>query len=96
VTSLPGWNGNQLGDLVAEVVAEIQHAAGVAHHRARSHGAEGGDLRHRVLAVLLAHVVDHAVAAVLAEIDVEVGHRHALGIEEALEQQVVLERVEVG
>ena len=69
---------HQLRDLVAEVVAEVEHAAGVAQHRARRHGAEGGDLRHRILAVLLAHVVDHAVAAVLAEVDVEVGHRHAL------------------
>jgi hypothetical protein len=36
------------------------------------------------------------VAAVHAEVDVEVGHRHAFGIEEALEQQVVRQRVEVG
>ena len=47
-------------------------------------------------AVLLLDVVDDAVAAVLAEVDVEVGHRHALGIEEALEQQLVAQRVEVG
>jgi hypothetical protein len=35
----------------------------------------------------LLHVADHLVAPVLAEVDVEVGHRHAFGIEEALEQQ---------
>ena len=87
---------DQLRHLVAEVVAEIEHAAAVAHHGARRHGAEGGDLRHAVLAVLAPHVVDHPVAPVLAEVDVEVGHRHALRVEEALEQQVVLERVEVG
>ena len=39
--------------------------------------------------IFLLDVVDHAVAAVLAEVDVEVGHRHALRVEEALEQQVV-------
>ncbi len=33
---------------------------------------------------------------VLAEVDVEVGHRHALGIEEALEQQRVAQRIEAG
>src|SRR2546429_8631829 len=37
-----------------------------------------------------------SVAAVHAEVDVEIGHRDALGIQEALEQQVVLERIEVG
>ena len=47
-------------------------------------------------AVLLLHVLDHPVAAVLAEVDVEVGHRYPLRIEEALEQQVVAQRIEVG
>jgi hypothetical protein len=39
---------DQLRHLVAEVVAEVEHAPAVAHHRARRHGAEGGDLRHVV------------------------------------------------
>ena len=78
----PGLHRDQL---VAEVVAEIEHAAAVAHHRACRHGAEGDDLRHAVRAVLAAHVVDDLVAAVLAEIDVEVRHRHALRVQETLE-----------
>ena len=41
-------------------------------------------------------VVDHLVAAIHAEVDVEVGHRHAFGIEEALEQQLEAQRVEIG
>ena len=44
----------------------------------------------------LAHIVDDAVAAFLAEVDVEIRHRHALGIEEALEQQVEADRIEIG
>ena len=47
-------------------------------------------------AVALLHVADHLVAPVLAEVDVEVGHRHAFGIEEALEQQAEADRIEVG
>ena len=47
-------------------------------------------------AVALLHVADHLVAPVLAEVDVEVGHRHALGIEEALEQQAEADRIEIG
>ena len=42
------------------------------------------------------HVVDDLVAAVHAEVDVEVGHRHALGIQEALEEQVVRDGIEIG
>jgi hypothetical protein len=58
--------------------------------------AEGDDGGDPVVAVLVAHVADHAVALVLAEVDVEVGHRHALGIEEALEQQAPAQRIEIG
>ncbi len=49
-----------------------------------------------VRTIALAHIGDHLVAAVLAEIDVEIGHRHALGIEEALEQQAEADRIEIG
>ena len=92
----PGLERDELGDLVAEVVTQVEHAPDVAYHRFRGHGAEGDDLRHTVGAVFMPHVFDHAVAAVLAEIDIEVGHRHALGIEKALEQQVVAQRIEIG
>ena len=47
-------------------------------------------------AVFLLDVADHLLAPVLAEIDIEVRHRHAVGIEEALEQQREAQRVEVG
>jgi hypothetical protein len=88
--------GDQLADAVAEGVAHVQHAPDVADRRARRHGAEGGDLAHRVLAVLALDVVDDAVAVGLAEVDVEVGHRHPLGVQEAFEQQLILQGIEVG
>ena len=50
----------------------------------------------RSRAVLLAHVVDDALAAVDGEVDVDVGHRLAARVEEALEEQVVADRVDVG
>ena len=88
--------GDQLADAVAEGVAHVQHTPDVADRRARRHGAEGGDLAHRVLAVLALDVVDHAVAVGLAKVDVEVGHRHSLGVQEAFEQQLILQGIEVG
>ena len=88
--------GNELGDLVDVAVAHAEHATHVAHHGLRRHGAVGDDLRHAFAAILLRHVFDDAVAPVHAEVDVEVRHRHAFRVEEALEQQVVLERIEVG
>ena len=41
-------------------------------------------------------VLDDLVAPVHAEVDVEVRHADALGVQEALEQQLVLDRIDVG
>ena len=87
---------HQFGQLVDLAVGHLQHAADVAQHAARLQRAEGDDLRHLIAAVALLHVVDHLAAAVLAEVDVEVGHRHAFRIEEALEQQAEADRIEIG
>src|SRR5574337_538699 len=78
--------GNELGDLVHVAVVVPQHAADVAHHRARRHAAEGDDLRHMTVAVAPGHVVNHAIAALHAEVHVEVRHRDALGIEKTFKQ----------
>ncbi|MNM42531.1 hypothetical protein D3C81_533730 [compost metagenome] len=87
---------DQLGDTVDQAIGEAEHAAGVAHHRLGRHGAVGDDLADPLAAILARDVVDDFVAAVHAEVDVEVGHRHAFGVEEALEQQVVRQRVQIG
>ena len=86
---------DQLRQPVADAVVVAEHARGVARRGAREHLAEGDDLRHAVGAVLLGHVADHALAAAHGEVDVDVRHRHALGVQEALEQQVVAQRVDV-
>ena len=93
---LGGIVGHQLADPVDLTVGHAQHAADVAQHGAGLQLAEGDDRRHAVVAVFIAHVADHPVALVLAEVDIEVRHRHAFGIEEALEQQAPAQRVEVG
>ena len=91
-----GLERDQLRELVAEAVREVEHAAYVPHHRLRRHGAEGGDLRDAVGAVPALYVIDHPIAPVLTEIDVEVRHGDAFRVEEALEQQVVAQRIEIG
>ena len=88
--------GNLLGDLVDVGERHLEHAADVADHRLRLHRAEGDDLRDVLAAVLARDVVDHLAAAALAEVDVDIGQRHALGVEEALEDQVEVERIDVG
>ena len=58
--------------------------------------AVGDDLRDPVVAVLVGDVADHLAAAPVVEVDVDVGHGHALRVQEPLEDQPVLDRVELG
>ena len=88
--------GHRLGDPVAHREGVAEDPRGVLHGGLGLDGAEGGDLGDLVLAVLLGDVADHVGAAAVVEVDVDVGHRDAVGVEEPLEQQVVRDRVEVG
>ena len=88
--------GDQLRDPVDDAVGDVEHAPRVAHGGARGHRPEGDDLGDAVAAVLLGDVVDHPLAAVDREVDVDVRHRLAARVQEALEEQVVADRVDVG
>src|SRR6478752_899205 len=73
-----------------------EYTGGVADRGPGLDGRVGDDLRHVVPAVLLRRVADHLVPVAGVEVHVDVGHRDARRVEEALEQQVVLDRIEVG
>ena len=69
------------------------HAADIAHHGFGRHGAVSDDLRDTLGAVFGGDVLNDPVAPRHAEVDVEVGHRDALRIQKALEQQVIAQRI---
>ena len=81
--------GDGLGDAVDLAVAVAHDTTDVSHGGARQHRAEGDDLGDVVLPVLAGHVVDDLVTTGVLEVDVDVRHRHAVGVEEALEGQLV-------
>ena len=89
--------GDQLGEAVAGAVVIAEHTRRVAGGGAREHLAERDDLGDRLASVLLGHVAHHTLATAHREIDVNVRHRELPpGVQEALEQQVVTQRVHVG
>ena len=92
----PGPFRDQLRDLVDDAVGDLEHAAGVADGGAGGHRPEGDDLGDAIAAVLLGDVVDHPLAALDREVDVHVGHVLAGRVEEALEEEPVAHRVDVG
>ena len=87
---------DQLRDSVDFADLHVEHAADVLDRRARAERAERDDLRDLLAAVLLGDVLNDLAAAMRAEVDVDIGHADALRIEEALEQQAVLQRIDVG
>ena len=87
---------HRLRDLVANGVGVAEHTGRVAHGGSGLDLAEGHDLGDTVTAVHVSGVADHVVAVAGVEVHVDVGHRHARRVEKALEEEVVLDRVEIG
>ena len=88
--------GDQLAQPVDLAIAHLQDAPGIAQHRAGLQLAEGDDLGDVIVAVLGLDIADHFAAPGFAEVDVEVRHRNAFGVEEAFEQQAQPQRIEIG
>ena len=89
------WAGNELRDAIHFAVGQIHGAAHVLDRRLGRHGSERDDLRDVRAAVFSRDVFDHFAAPPHAEVDIDIGHRHAFRIQEALEQQIVLQRIDV-
>ena len=96
VLGLPFGQVNRVAELIPNNPAHPVNLQQAIAGEPRLQRTEGDDLRHLIPAVALLHIVDHLAAPVLAEVDVEVRHRHAVGIEEALEEEIEAERVKVG
>ena len=85
-----------LGDALAHRERVAQDARRVLDRLLGLDRAVGDDLGDPVVAVLVGDVRHDLTPAAFVEVDVDVGHRDPLGVEEPLEQQPVLERIELG
>ena len=71
-----------------DVVGQAEGLADLADRAAAAIGDDGGGDAGVVAAVFLVDVLDHLLAPLVLEIDVDVGRLVALGGDEALEQQI--------
>ena len=78
------------------VLAQAQRLADLAHRRAAAIGDHRRGNAGAVAAVAPIDVLDHLLAPLMLEIDVDVGRLLSLRRDEALEQEVDLGRVDIG
>ena len=83
-------------DLIDLAEREPERFADVADRRARAVGDHLGRHRRVLAPVALVHVLDHLLAVLVREVDVDVGDLAALFAQEPLEQKPALDRVDRG
>ena len=88
--------GDQPGDAIDFRQRDIHCPADVADGGARTQRSKGYDLGHIALAVFFDNIVDELVALVVRVVQVNVRHAHATRVQEALEEQVIGQWVQVG
>ena len=88
--------GHHFAQAIHLTVRHLQNTPAIAQNRTCLHLSEGDDLRDMIVAIFLLHISDHFAAPRLTEVDIEVRHRNAFGIEETLEQQTQLDWIEIG
>ena len=88
--------GNCLSEPVTNVIREPENPRGVLQCLLRLDDVVRCDLGDVIRTVLFRHIAFDVISPLRRKVDVEVWHRLALWVEEALEQQTVFQRLEVG
>ncbi len=73
----------------------VQRPPDILYRRPGRHSPESHDLANGIAPVELGHVFDHLCPAPDTKIDVDIRHRDAFGIQEPLEQEIMLYRVDI-
>ena len=87
------FGGHQVRQALALGGRQAHHARHILHRGLRLQATERDDLRH--VPVLLSHVIQHATAAILTDVHVDIGVFASIGVGEALEQQTEALRTRV-
>src|SRR3954468_10736340 len=90
------WPPAALGQPGGDVLGEAHGLADLADGAAGAIADDSGADRRPLAAVAVIEVLDHLLAALVLEVDIDVGRLAPAGRDEALEQQVVLGRIDRG
>ena len=84
-----------LGNAIDESIGLPKHPSRVADNSLCRHRAEGNDLGDSIATVALGDVFDDTIPAFHTKVDIEIGHRHTLGVQKSLKQQNMFQRIQV-
>ncbi len=99
VTQRDGPGGDVRDDLGHPVhfgEGDVHDTAHIAQGGARSQRTEGDDLGYFILPVFIDGVIEHISPAVVGEVEVDIGHGNATGVQETFEEQFLLKGVHHG
>ena len=86
----------ELCDPVNILIRYSKDSSDIADGAARGHGTEGNDLSYMVAAVFILNILNDLGPAFVAEVNIEIGHADALGVEKTLKNEVVFYRIYIG
>ena len=78
------------------LIAETHNTSHIADTAAGCHGTKSDDLRHTVCAIFFNNIIDNFLAALVAEVNIEVRHGDTFRVQEALEKQIIFHRINTG
>ena len=84
---------NEFAESVTLRERQLLHSCHILQRHLGSHRTIGDDVRHLLLSILLGHPIEHSATTFVVEVDIDIGQRDTVRVEESLEQQVVLDRV---
>ena len=88
--------GNGLAQCIDRVQRHLLYACHILDAVLGSHRGIGDDVGTVLVAVFVFHPFQHPSASVVVEVGIDIRQRNTVGIEETLEQQVILQRVNLG
>ena len=88
--------GNQLCNRVNGAVRHAECPARITDGSTGRKSTEGDNLCHTVLTVLTLHIINDLFTPIIAEVNVEIGHRNTLRVQKSFKEQVVCNRVDIG
>ena len=88
--------GDELREMIGLGVRDLHDAGDVANGHLPHHLTESDDVADATLTIFISTIFDNFVATSILDIGINIRHRDTVGVQEALKEQIVFQRVELG